>query len=222
MTRPVRESLAAIDTVETLRALQDDASSSADLFSSWTRDYYWLSGRLLREDHPDVALAFSVTERMRARSLLDVLDTSRQPLDPRHPAVAARRAVLESIAAVQRTLMDGSMDDQRRARHLQELDVLERREQEARRQVALAFPDRRDVPRTFASLEAVQSALGPDEALLSFQVGLWESYAGEDEGGSWLIVATRARTDDPPPSRSHAPGAGRPDVQRPAREWPGR
>ncbi|AMY09087.1 putative ATPase [Luteitalea pratensis] len=187
----IRDSLAAIGTVETLRALQDDARTSADLFSSWTRDYYWLSGRLLREDHPDVALAFSVTERMRARSLLDVLDTSRQPLDPGHPAVAARRAVLESIAAVQRVLMDGSVGGERRARHLQELDVLERREQEARRQVAMAFPDRRDVPRTFASLDAVQAALGPDEALLSFQVGLWESYAGEDEGGSWLLVATR-------------------------------
>ena len=195
LTRPraeaIRESLAAIATVETLRALQDDARSSADLFSSWTRDYYWLSGRLLREDDRDVALAFSVAERMRARSLLDALDTSRAPLDSKHPAVAARRAVLENIAAVQRGLMDGSLDEQRRGRQLQELDALERREQEARRQVALAFPDRRDIPRTFASLEAVQAALRRDEALLSFQVGLWQSYAGEDEGGSWLVVATR-------------------------------
>jgi CHAT domain-containing protein len=196
LTRPrdeaIRESLAAIDTVETLRALQDDGTSSADLFSSWTRDYYWLSGRLLRDDRPDVALAFAVTERMRARSLLDALDTSRQPLDPRHPAVAERRAALAGIAAVQRTLMDGGIDEQRRAKSLQELDLLERREQEARRQVALAFPDRREIPRAFASLAAVQAALADDEALLSFQAGLWRSYAGEDEGGSWLVVATRA------------------------------
>lgn len=187
----IRESLAAIDTIETLRALQDDATSSADLFSSWTRDYYWLSGRLLRDEQPDVPLAFAVTERMRARSLLDALAASRQPLDPKHPAVAERRAVLASIAAVQRTLMDGGLDEQRRTRSLQELDALERREQEARRQVVLAFPDRREIPRTFASLEAVQAALADDEALLSFQVGLWKSYAGEDEGGSWLVVATR-------------------------------
>ena len=207
LTKPrddaVRESLVALGTLETLRALQEDGGSSADLFSSWTRDYYWLAGRLLGEDHPDVALAFSVTERMRARSLLDVLDTSRRPLDPRHPAIAARRAVLEEIAAVQRLLMDGSLDNQRRARHLRELEVLERREQDARRQVALAFPDRRDVPRTFASLDDVQSALGADEALLSFQVGLWESYAGEQEGGSWLTVATRnSRTVHRLPDRS--------------------
>jgi hypothetical protein len=44
----VRDSLTAIDTLETLRALQEDADSSAALFSGWTQDYYWLSGRLLQ------------------------------------------------------------------------------------------------------------------------------------------------------------------------------
>lgn len=123
----VRDALAALDVVETLRELQDDTDSSANLFSAWTLDYYWLSGRLLERGlDADVPLAFSVTERMRARSLLDVL-AGHQP--------------------------------------------------------------------TFATLDAVQAALAPDEALLSFQIGLWDTFEGDFGGGAWVIAATRnART----------------------------
>jgi tetratricopeptide (TPR) repeat protein len=190
----IRDSLAAINSVETLRALQDDDSSSADLFSAWTLDYYWLSGRLLQEgDDAAVALAFSITERMRARSLLDALDRSRAPRDPQHPALREHRSALEAIAAVQRTLMTPGLDDTRRQVRLRELEVLERREQEAAHQMALAFPDRRGQASTFATLDAVQSALAEDEALLSFQVGLWNTFEGDFGGGSWLIALTRAR-----------------------------
>jgi len=127
-TRPhseaVRDALAAIEVVERLRELQDDTHSSAGLFSAWTLDYYWLSGQLLERGlDADVPLAFSVTERMRARSLLDIL-AGRQP--------------------------------------------------------------------NFAELDAVQKALAPDEALLSFQIGLWETFEGDFGGGAWVIAATRS------------------------------
>jgi CHAT domain-containing protein len=190
----IRDSLAAIDSVETLRALQDDAKSSAALFSRWTLDYYWLSGRLLQESpDDDLALAFFVTERMRARSLLDAVDRSRPVRDPRHPAVKERRESLEAIAAVQRVLMDPTLSDERRRRGLEELEGLERREQEAQRQIALAFHDARRTSPIFASVDAVQSALSENEAFLSFQVGLWETYEGDYGGGSWLIAVTRNR-----------------------------
>jgi CHAT domain-containing protein/tetratricopeptide (TPR) repeat protein len=190
----IRDSLAAIDSVETLRGLQDDANSSAALFSSWTFDYYWLSGRLLQDGQvDDVALGFFVTERMRARSLLDALDRSRPVPDPRHPAIKERRGLLEAIAAVQRVLMDPTLDDAPRAARLRELEELERREQEAARQITLAFHDVPRTPPTFASLDAVQSALAPNEALLSFQVGLWETYDGDYGGGSWLVAVTKNR-----------------------------
>ncbi len=190
----IRDSLAAIDSVETLRTLQDDANSSAALFSRWTMDYYWLSGRLLQEGQDDdLALAFFVTERMRARSLLDALDRSRPVRDPQHPAVRERRELLEAIAAVQRVLMDPTLDDERRRGRLRELEGLERREQEAQRQIALAFHDARRTPPSFASLDDLQSALAGNEALLSFQVGLWETYEGDYGGGSWLIAVTKNR-----------------------------
>jgi CHAT domain-containing protein len=200
----IRDSLSAIDSVETLRALQDDGNSSAALFSRWTLDYYWLSGRLLQEGQDDdLRLAFFVTERMRARSLLDALDRSRPVRDPRHPTVKQRRELLEAIAAVQRALMDPTLDDERRRARLRELEELERREQEAQRQIALAFHDERRTPPAFASLDDVQSALAGNEALLSFQVGLWETYGGDYGGGSWLIAVTKnRRTVHPLPDRT--------------------
>jgi len=192
-TRPeaIRDSLAAIDAIETLRSLQDDADSSAELFSTWTLGYYWFSGRLLSERDRDLDLAFSITERLRARSLLDRLDRSRNRLDPANPALVSRRSLLAAIATVQRRLMDPTIKTEDRRGTLQELEDLEHREQEARRQIALASNNRDRPAPTFASLEAVQSALADNEALLSFQVGIWETYEGEFGGGSWLIVLTR-------------------------------
>ena len=131
----IRDSLSALNAVETLRALQDNSSSSAAFFSTWTLDYYWLSGQLLQDGRDgDLALAFSVTERMRARALLDALGRSRAPRDPSHPAVREHRETLEAIASLQRTLMSPALDQARRRAGLRELDELERREQEARRQ----------------------------------------------------------------------------------------
>ena len=120
-TRPrsqaIEDSRAAIDSVETLRSLQDDSEGSAEQFSTWTSDYLWFSGRLLQDAHDgDLDLAFSITERMRARSLLDTLERSRTPLDSKSPAVKGRRELLEGIAAVQRRLMDPGLDDEPTAR----------------------------------------------------------------------------------------------------------
>jgi hypothetical protein len=131
---------------------------------------------------------------MRARSLLDVLDRSRSAPDPTHAAVGERQEALEAIAAVQRTLMNPALDGERRRALLIELEQQEHREQEAQRRIELAFPHRRRAQPEFASLAAVQSALSEHEAVLSFQVGLWQTYDGDDGGGSWLIVVTKNRT----------------------------
>jgi tetratricopeptide (TPR) repeat protein len=190
----IRDALAALNAVETLRALQDAGDSSAAVFSAWTRDYYWLSGRLLQDGRDEyLPEAFLVTERMRARSLLDSLDRFRPRLDPLHPAVRDHRSALEAIAAVQRTLMNPALDGIRRQAQRHELDVLERLEREARRRLALAFPDKGRTPPTFATLDAVQSALAKDEALLSFQVGVREAVDGDFGGDSWLIAVTRSQ-----------------------------
>ena len=62
------------------------------------------------------------------------------------------------------------------------------------RKEALVVPhDRRPQPE-FASLADVQAGLSEHEAVLSFQVGLWQTYQGYDGGGSWLIAVTKHRT----------------------------
>ncbi len=79
--RATADSWAALDSIETLRARQPQGSAvQAGLFSTWADDYLWLSGRLLRaasEGKADAGWAegraFEVTERMRARSLIDDL-----------------------------------------------------------------------------------------------------------------------------------------------------
>ena len=187
----IQDSLAALDSVETLRSLQDDSDGSAEHFSTWTSDYLWLSGRVLQDAQDgDIDLAFSITERMRARSLLDQLERSHTLLNPKDPVVKNRRGVLERIAAVQRRLMDPRLDDGQRRAALDDLQDLEHREREARRQIGIAFPTDATAP-AFASVGRLQASLGANEALLSFQVGLWETYEKEFGGGSWLIALTR-------------------------------
>jgi tetratricopeptide (TPR) repeat protein len=200
----IRDSLAAIDAIETLRSLQDDDESSAELLSNWTLEYYWLSGRLLQNAAPDdVAVAFSITERMRARSLLDALSRSRQRPDPALPALATRRVLLQQLSVVQRRLMDPTLAEDARRDALALLEELESRERETERQIALAARTRGARP-SFATLDALQAALGDDEVLLSFQVGIRETYEGEFGGSAWLVVLTRrGRSVYEIPDRAH-------------------
>jgi tetratricopeptide (TPR) repeat protein len=186
----IRDSVAAIDAIETLRSLQEDGESSAELFSNWTLEYYWLSGRLLEtKADADLEVAFSITERMRARSLLDALNRSRLRADPALPAVVTRRSLLTDIARLQRTLMDPTLPSEARRSGLGTLADLEFRARETERQIALTLRAQTARP-SFATLDALQSALGKDEALLSFQVGIWETYEGDFGGGSWLLALT--------------------------------
>ena len=69
--------------IEALRRAQRESSLQATLFSTWADDYLWYSGQLLSvatdplsETSDLLPTAFEVTERMRARSLLDQLSTS--------------------------------------------------------------------------------------------------------------------------------------------------
>ena len=190
----ILDSLAAIDAIEVLRELQEDAVGGAELFSTWTLDYYWLAGRLLQDaQEADVELAFSITERMRARALLDALSRSKAASDVPNPIADARRRVLEDIASVQRTLMNRTLAEHDRKAQIEKMEGLERQEREAARQIAASTPGRRHPTAMFADLGTIQATLAEDEALLSFQVGLWTTYDGEFGGGSWLVAATRHR-----------------------------
>jgi CHAT domain-containing protein len=195
----VDDALAAIATVETLRSLQDDADGAAEHFSTWTADYHWLSGHLLQDQKGPVQAAavdqaFTITERMRARSLLDTLERARSKEDVQHPAVIQRRLLLERLAIVQRKLMDPALAENDRNQMLGTLQDLELQERNARREVDLAFPSRQTAPTAFAGIRDVQATLAPNEALLSYQVGLWKTLGNEFGGGAWLVAITRETT----------------------------
>ncbi|MFP2933954.1 CHAT domain-containing protein, partial [Pyxidicoccus sp. 3LG] len=109
----------ALDGVEALRELQRDATSQAELFASLVSDYHRLAGWTLEaggatgkppQVEPREALerAFRVSERLRARTLLDALVASRALSattdDPsRHKA---RAEVQRRLTAVQRRLLE--------------------------------------------------------------------------------------------------------------------
>ena len=190
----IRDSLLALEALETLRRLQEGPDSTADVFSTWTLDYYWLSGRLLLDGDRDLDLAFSIAERLRARTLLETRSKESAGLDPQHPAVVERRSVLRTIAAVQRTLMDPALSLAARQAELNRLSALEAREQESSRQIARLSVGGRPAP-SFASLADVQALLRPNEALLSFQLGVWDTIERTFGGGAWLTAVTHDRRE---------------------------
>jgi CHAT domain-containing protein len=193
------EGLAALQVIEALREAQRSQSGRAEVFATWVADYHWLSGRLLAAraaggDRRLLDHAFAVTERMRARTLLEAVagaDAARAST-PAATALRKQRAtVLEEIARVQRRLLDPAAPEPARTGARRELERLELAAAGLRDRLADAAPAPTALRgRDFATLAAVQRALAPDEALLSFQVAPWRDAGGRFAGGAWLLAVT--------------------------------
>ena len=199
----IQRSLDVLESVETLRDAQTSGPGRTGLLSRWIGPYYWLSGRLLDDSadstdrRADLELAFTVTERMRARVLLEALEAARASTPPpeSEPLMAKLEEILDHKVGIQRRWIDPRLGADERAELRQLLDEVERDEEAARQQLALAYPASAvSRPRDFASLEEIESNLGEEEALLSFQLGLDEDFYGRFAGGSWLLAITRSRT----------------------------
>lgn len=195
-TRPPREaaqeSLRALDAVERLRAAQADARARIDLFTNWTKDYYWLAGRLLSARAPDLDLAFAVGERLRARVLLEALEAAgiggRRPSGQPSDAVGRARA---AIVAVQRRLLDPALDPAPRKALLEELERLELDDADLRAPVERGRGQRPGEGPNLVTLEQVRARLHPDEVMLAFLVGLDRDLYGGFGGGSWVVAVSR-------------------------------
>ena len=204
--RAIADSWSALDAIEALRDAQTRTSSQAEAFSTWSEDYYWLSGRLIQSAQggavENLERAFQVAERLRSRSLMDTLDAAHAVPAAAVPIRQKRGAVMERISGVQRRLMDPALAAGERTTAMKELEGLEVQEADLRNQLASAAPAlarRLD----FATLARVRRSLGADEALLSFQIASWEDERGGFAGGSWVLVATRGGT-----RVYHLPGRG--------------
>ncbi len=188
------DSLAVLDEVERVRDSQLDGSMRAGFTASWAWVYYLAAWDQLMGGGPDGSpapeVSFAVTERVKARVLLDLMDRAEADTGGAEgPSRTRRDAILKQISRVQRRLIDPYLAPGERSAFLSTLDRLESDEAALRVEMA------REDPR-FASLRnpliptvaQVQSALEPDEALLSFQV-----FTAHRDLPSWVFVLTRDR-----------------------------
>ncbi len=201
--RAIVDARAALEAIETLRDLQGGAASRAGLFSSWSDDYSWFSGRLLEAwvsgaDPSDLDGAFEVMERKLARALLDALAAARAaPVQPAglKPLQERLSQVHEEISRVQRQLFDPDLPAPQRKAAQSGLVRLELEEQDLRDRMTEASPALSALRApSFATLAQVRTALAPDEALLSFQIAPDRDVFGDLAGGSWVVVSTRGGT----------------------------
>ena len=185
----VAESLEMLTYIEALRDSQLDDTSKAEVFSVWAESYAWLAGRLLDSSvqprrRQDVQRAFEVTERYRARVLLETLQAAAAwpaPLDDRETALLRRRLELQS-----RILTHPSSEARARLREVgEQLERLKVRGAVASTTLAVRDP---------STLVELEQTLAEDEALLSFQIAPWRDVYGQFGGGSWLFAVTRAGT----------------------------
>jgi CHAT domain-containing protein/tetratricopeptide (TPR) repeat protein len=199
--RAIASTRAALDAVERIRDLQRDELVRARWFSEQAIHYYRAAGRVLESEpgapSPEsLDLAFSIVERMRARTLLDSLDAQRaSAMSARspEPLEVRRQGVLGRIADAQRTLVRGTAQPGEKDALLLEINRLESEEQVLRDTIARGNPQ-------FATLRSpripripeLQALLAPDEAMLAFQLStrrIDDSHRASG-GGSWVFVVT--------------------------------
>jgi hypothetical protein len=196
----VADSLRVLDHFEALRERQHLGQGRADFFSSWTEAFYWLSGRLLESysrsgDLADVALAFEVAERMRARVLQDALQTSGAvpALPASDPRAQRRQELVGDVVAANRGLLAPDLYGAAREGLLGDLELLERELAEVDLEISGDHPAVVARPE-YVSLPDLEAALEPGTALLTFQIAPWRNIYGDFAGGSWLLASTAGGT----------------------------
>jgi CHAT domain-containing protein len=194
------DSSSILSAIEALR--RNQVGTSSDLLLSASADaYYWVSGKLL-EGSPgqeDVRLSFSVIERLRAQALREALLNQEARAQPSPEELSRYLPLLQELESDYAEVYRGLLDERRSAAEhealLERLDALERRETRLHLDAASLFPARpRLEPPGPELLPRVQEALADDEALLSYQLGLWRGWDGRFRGGSWVTVTTRSGT----------------------------
>ncbi len=178
-------SLLALEAIESIREIQ--GSASAGVLDRWHQAYYQLSGLQLATAAVEglteerLRRALDVLEKVRARALLDSMATPSGDGEP-SPELAA---ILERKVEIQRRLLHGGLGSDVRISVVEQLEEVELEEAAARMGEGLGTAL---VPEL--DLEALRSQLGPDRALLSYQLAPSRGVSGESIGGSWLVALT--------------------------------
>lgn len=181
---------ASCRTFETVRSTQANVQGRAEVLGRQREVFKSYLAHLLEQadgttpppasvaDDGTLAAAFGVSERYRARILRETAAST-------HAGPGTERT-RSAITEVQRRLgTPGLAADQRRAA-LEELEGLEREELQG-----LAGNTSLLTHEGLASLRELAEALGPEEALLSYQLGGQFDFARDGRRGSWVLVVTR-------------------------------
>ena len=205
----VHDAQDALAQIERLRVQQTDPVIQSGLFSTWSDDYYWFSGRLLdpalAERCPScIDRAFEVVERLRARALRDVLVAAESRGTAAETDAQRLAALDQAIERVTQRRRETALPPGERANAASDLAAFTAEKDLLRRHSAAprgapgggSGASARTgggtaQPRAFATLSQVQQLLEPGEALLSFQIAPWRDWTGDFGGGSWLVVVTR-------------------------------
>lgn len=181
---------ASLRSFEGLRSVQANLQGRAELLSRQGEVFKSYVAHLLEgpdgsthapgrpTDDGALATAFSVSERYRARALRE----TRASAAPSPHSALTR----DAINRVQRRLRDVALTEDQRVSARDELEGLEREEL-----AELAMRTSPLAQEGLASLSELAAVLGPDEALLSYQLGGQFDFAQDQERGSWVLVVTR-------------------------------
>lgn len=196
----------ALAAVEKVHEAQPESEIQARTLHRWAYAFHRFSGLLLEglPESPDplgdLDLAFRVEERLRARVLREEMQVTRipAPQEPDDPNLLRRRQLHGEIGGLQRELADASLGEEARAEALARLSRLEAEDLSLRDLLARSAPETTATgePRVL-HLRQVQSSLGPDQAILTYQLS-----NGDDpplirthNGGSWLLLITAERAE---------------------------
>lgn len=191
---PRAEALAAtkvaLAAIEALRGKQGSSYEQAGLFSTWSDEYYWSAGSLLKatlgSDEGLLPLAFEIIERLRARTLLDALEKGHASQASEVDLAEEEKALEEEIKRVRGRAAGPPADEPAAAAKDHVVLLAKKVALEAKLAAADSPPEQ-----PFARLADIRRRLGANEALLSFQIAPWTDWTGDFGGGSWLVVATR-------------------------------
>jgi len=194
------DSWRVIDAMEELFSQTREMQFRTEFVSVWGSIYASLAGQILEHSRgeptaEELAIVFSATERIRARILLETLETDPVEIPPENPVLQQHQEILEGISRTQRRLLDPALQGGERELVLADLDRLEQQETSLRIELteAGAGPLLLSANISFPTLDHLRANLGRDEAVLYFVVheGDTDCYLGT---GAWLLLHTRAGT----------------------------
>ncbi len=199
-------SLAVLSELERSRELFTE-SVRARVFARWGDVFRHVAAQMLShaseggQPEADLAEAFLVIERLRARDLLDQqADAASQQSREQQALEQERRQVVDRITRLQKLLLDPAIAVPARDAALQQLERLETDEIEVRERASRARHQHPINELDFVSLDTLQAMLRPDQALLSYSLATRLDGAS----ASWLIAVTRnAAHAYPLPKRQH-------------------